>query len=77
MEPLHSARARRNTRLHNTRLTNADLGSDAINGSTQVQGADLSAANIQGTRFEGAVYDTDTIFPEAFQPSEHDMVREP
>jgi uncharacterized protein YjbI with pentapeptide repeats len=56
------------------RLIRTDLSRDNLGGSTQLQGADLSAAAVQNCRFEGAEYDLTTKFPKGFYPEKHGLV---
>lgn len=42
-----------------------------LGGSTQLQGANLVGTNLQGAKLEGAEYDTNTIFPEGFDPAKN------
>jgi len=51
----------------------ADLGRDALNGSTELSGADLTAASVYRPKFEGARYDSRTKFPTGFDPKQHGM----
>jgi len=45
-----------------------------LGGSSQLHDADLSDTNLEGTRFEGAIYNAGTKFPEGFDPAAHGMV---
>jgi hypothetical protein len=51
----------------------ADLGRDALNGGTNLEGADLTAASVVRTKLEGAAYDSRTKFPTGFDPTQHGM----
>jgi uncharacterized protein YjbI with pentapeptide repeats len=55
-------------------LDEADLGRDALNGSTTLLGADLTGASLVRTKFDGAVYDLRTKFPAGFDPAKHGMM---
>ena len=55
-------------------LTDANFGRDNLGGSTSVQGADFRGANLLGTKFEAARYDSNTRFPAGFEPSTKGMV---
>ena len=63
--------------LRDTILDGASFGLDNLGGRTQLQGADLSGATVQGTCFDGALYDDVTIFPDKFDALKHGMVRAP
>jgi uncharacterized protein YjbI with pentapeptide repeats len=65
----------KNATLRRTNLAQADLGFDQVKGRTQLQGADLSGADVRNARFEGAVYDSSTIFPAGFDPAVHQMLK--
>jgi hypothetical protein len=54
-------------------LIRTDLSRDNLGGSTELQGADLSAATIQSCRFDGAQYDSKTRFPKGFYPEKHGL----
>ena len=53
----------------------ANLGRDNLGGSSQLQGADLTAAILEGTRLKGAEYDERTKFPKGFDPKSHGMIK--
>ena len=58
-------------------LMKANFGRDNLGGSTQLQGANLSEAQTEGAIFEGAEYDTHTVFPESFDPQKEGMCFRP
>lgn len=58
-------------------LMKANFGRDNLDGSTQLQGANLSQAQTQGAIFKGAEYDTRTVFPELFDPEKEGMCLRP
>ena len=70
--------------LRHASLVDADLRQSDLRGANLVaadlRGADLRAADLRWvlwngqTRFEGALYDGDTLFPEAFEPINAGMV---
>jgi len=62
------------TSLRGADLRGADLGTDNLGCSTDLHGADLSGALLEGTKFGGAVYDSQTQFPKDFDPNETGMV---
>ncbi len=57
-----------------TNFQGANLGRDNLGGSSQLQGADLTAAILKGAQLEGAEYDEKTLFPEGFDPRSHGMI---
>ncbi len=63
-----------NANLRDANLSYANLGRDNVGGSTQLQGAVLAGARIQHTNFEGAEYNKETIFPDNFDPTKHNMI---
>ena len=54
--------------LTNATLAGADLGRDNLGGSTQVQGANFTSADLSGVVWDGAEYDGTTVFPFGFGP---------
>jgi uncharacterized protein YjbI with pentapeptide repeats len=58
-------------------LMKANFGRDNLGGSTQLQGANLSQAQTRDAIFEGAEYDTRTVFPELFDPTKEGMCFRP
>lgn len=58
-------------------LMKANFGRDNLGGATQLQGANLSRAQTRGAIFEGAEYDTRTVFPGLFDPKEEGMCLRP
>jgi len=63
------------TRLIGANLRGADLGLDGCGHATRLHGADLSEAQLQTSRFEGAQYDENTRFPADFDPQAAGMVK--
>jgi uncharacterized protein YjbI with pentapeptide repeats len=61
--------------LRGANLKNADLGPDNLGGVTQLQGADLTDAVLDGMIVSRAAYDHNTKFPSSFDPVAHGMVR--
>ena len=57
-----------------TNFQGANLGRDNLGGSSQLQGADLTAAILKGAKLEGAEYDGKTLFPCGFDPKSHGMI---
>ena len=55
------------------RLIRTDFSRDNLGGATQLQGADLSTATIQGCRFDGAQCDSKSKFPKGFYPDKHGL----
>jgi uncharacterized protein YjbI with pentapeptide repeats len=53
---------------------NAYLGLDNLGGSTDLQGADLTDAVLEGANLTGARYDARTKFPRGFSPARAGMV---
>jgi hypothetical protein len=53
---------------------NAKLGRDNLGGSTELQGADMTNALLEGASLVGAEYDERTKFPEGFSPEGAGMV---
>ena len=51
----------------------ADLSRDALNGATELLGADQTGASVVRAKFDGAVYDSRTKFPAGFNPKQHGM----
>ena len=58
-------------------LMKANFGRDNLGGSTQRQGANLSQAQTLGAIFDGAEYDSRTVFPELFDPKKEGMCLRP
>jgi len=56
-----------------TDFRGANLGKDNLGGCTELQGADLTAALLEGTNLKGAEYDANTKFPDGFEPNSHGM----
>jgi hypothetical protein len=56
-------------------LSNANLGRDNLDGATDLKGAILRDASLQGAIFSGAIYDDKTIFPLTFDPAKAGMQR--
>ena len=63
-----------NADFTNAVLVNAYFGRDNLNGSTSLQGADFTDANLSGANFEGAECDDSTRFPKNFDPKKRGMV---
>ena len=59
--------------LRGANLTNANLGPDNTGVETALHSADLTNSKIDGACFNQARYDMFTIFPEGFNPKEHEM----
>lgn len=55
-------------------LREADFGRDNLDGSTDLQGANLTSCLIDGANFVGAIYSKETIFPVGFDPTCNEMV---
>jgi len=55
-------------------LRNANLGLDNLGGATELHGANLTACKVEGAIFAGAQYDSETVFPDGFDPVDHGMV---
>jgi uncharacterized protein YjbI with pentapeptide repeats len=58
-------------------LSDTNLGRDNLGGSTQLEGANLSNCKIDGTIFDGAIYNEKTILPEGLNPEAHGMIFAP
>ena len=58
-------------------LEGADLGRDRLGGSTHVQGANFRGAIMEKAMFEVAEYDSETRFPDGFDPTAQAMVFRP
>jgi len=56
------------TMLVGANLRGAKLGKDMLGGSTRIQGANFSSAQLHGADLQGALYDEYTIFPVGFIP---------
>lgn len=56
-------------------LTEADLSYDNLQGSTSLLGTCLRDAILTETKFEGALYDDETIFPKGFDPQAVGMIK--
>ncbi|RYD62788.1 MAG: pentapeptide repeat-containing protein [Verrucomicrobiaceae bacterium] len=65
------------TTFTGARLVQTDFSRDNLGGSTRLQGADLSSAEIEDCRFDGAEYDFATRFPEGFTPEKHGLSLQP
>jgi uncharacterized protein YjbI with pentapeptide repeats len=61
--------------LTNANLTEANLSYDNLQGSTSLLGTCLRGAILTATKFEGALYDDTTIFPDGFDPHAVGMIR--
>lgn len=59
--------------LRGADLRNADFSQDNLGGSTQLQGADLTEALVEGAKFQGTEYDSSTKFPLGFNPENNGM----
>jgi uncharacterized protein YjbI with pentapeptide repeats len=57
-----------------TNFSEANLGRDNLHGRTDLRGADLSTAILQGAILTDAVYDQATKFPPGFAPTESGMI---
>ena len=55
-------------------LRSANFGLDNMNGSTQMQGANLQDCLVDGAIFKSALYDSKTKFPSGFDPIAHGML---
>jgi len=64
----------KDTIFSEARLIRTDFSRDNLGGSTRLQGADLSKAIIQNCIFDGAEYDSKTLFPEGFHPDKHGLI---
>ena len=64
----------RNANLQGAILDGANLGSDNLGGATELQGANLDGASLCGARLCGAQYDSNTRFPNEFNPAMAGMV---
>jgi uncharacterized protein YjbI with pentapeptide repeats len=50
---------------------------DQMGGALVLSAVDFSGANLDGADFTGAVYDSETIFPEGFNPEERGLRPKP
>ena len=57
-----------------TNFRNADFGRGNIGGAASLRGADLSTANLEGANLQGVVFDSETLFPQGFDPRRRGMV---
>ena len=55
-------------------LVNTYFGRDNLGGSTEVQSAIFTDADLSGATFDGAEYNDATRFPEGFGPQENGMI---
>ncbi len=62
------------TKCTSTNFRAANLGRDNLGGRTSVVGADFRTADLEQANLEGAVYDFETQFPDAFSPVSRGMV---
>ncbi len=58
----------------NALLTGADLGRDNLDGSTSVHGANFTGADLSRVIWDGAGYDSATVFPAGFDPKRRGLV---
>jgi uncharacterized protein YjbI with pentapeptide repeats len=63
----------KDTHFGGARLIQTNFGRDNLGGATQLQGADLSTAEIRSSVFDGAEYDSRTKFPKGFYPDKHGL----
>ena len=61
------------TSFKGSKLIKVDFGTDALGGSTSLQGADLSEASLRDCNFQGAHFDSLTKFPKGFHPEKHGL----
>lgn len=62
------------TLLVGANLRSAQLCRDSLGGSTRLQGADFSHADLTGANLDGAEYDSQTKFPAGFHPKREGCV---
>jgi len=67
----------KNVNFRGADLRGATLALDNLNGATELMGAELSGALIDGCTMASTEYDKFTVFPEGFDPVAHSMVLVP
>jgi uncharacterized protein YjbI with pentapeptide repeats len=62
--------------FRNSDLRGARLSLDELGGALSLNAVDLTDAILDGADFTGATYDSETIFPEGFDPIKHGLTPE-
>jgi uncharacterized protein YjbI with pentapeptide repeats len=59
--------------FRNSDLRSAKMGLDQLGGGLDLDAVDFTNANLDGADFTGASYNSETIFPEGFNPLERGL----
>jgi len=54
-------------------MRRAQFSLDQMGGSLVLTAVDFSGANLDGADFTGAIYDSDTVFPDGFNPEDRGL----
>jgi hypothetical protein len=63
----------RGAKFQGADLSGADFSQDNLGGATTLDGCDFSNADVSRAVWYGAEFDADTVFPDGFDPFDHEM----